>query len=155
LSRQRRPSPCRERRRPAGFWNVLPRERRRPAGIGKGNVLPRERRRPAALDNGKVLPRERRRPAGFWGNTSIPVIFGIICSLLLPILCLSTPSWGYKSGPREIYHTAWMLVRDNYFDLNFAGQDWAKWEHRFDTDIHTVADAHKSTKIMLDSLRDR
>jgi carboxyl-terminal processing protease len=65
------------------------------------------------------------------------------------------PAQGYKSaGPREIYHTAWQLVRDNYYDANFAGQNWTAWEHKYDGDIHTVGDAHKCIKSMLESLKD-
>jgi carboxyl-terminal processing protease len=64
------------------------------------------------------------------------------------------PAQGYKSGPRDVYHQAWQLVRDNYYDSNFSGQNWNAWEHRFDNDIHTVADAHKYIKTMLESLKD-
>jgi carboxyl-terminal processing protease len=64
------------------------------------------------------------------------------------------PAQGYKSGPREVYHQAWQLVRDNYYEPTFNNQNWSTWEHRFDNDIHTVADAHKSIKSMLESLKD-
>jgi Tricorn protease C1 domain len=63
------------------------------------------------------------------------------------------PAQGYKSGPREVYHQAWQLVRDNYYDSNFNNQNWSSWEHRYDGDIHTVADAHKYIKAMLESLK--
>jgi len=64
------------------------------------------------------------------------------------------PAEGFKSGPREIYHQAWQLVRDNYYDSNFSGQNWSDWEHRYDTDIHTCADAQRCIKSMLESLKD-
>jgi carboxyl-terminal processing protease len=64
------------------------------------------------------------------------------------------PAQGYKSGPRDVYHTAWQLVRDNYYEASFNNQNWSNWEHRFDGDIHTVADAHKCIKTMLESLKD-
>lgn len=64
------------------------------------------------------------------------------------------PAQGYKSGPRDVYHQAWQLVRDNYYDSSFNGQNWGSWEHRFDNDIHTVGDAHHYIKAMLESLKD-
>ncbi len=64
------------------------------------------------------------------------------------------PAQGYKSGPRDVYHQAWQLVKDNYYDASFNGQNWSQWEHRMDGDIKTVADAHKAIKVMLESLKD-
>lgn len=64
------------------------------------------------------------------------------------------PAQGYKSGPRDVYHQAWQLVRDNYYEPTFNNQNWTSWEHRYDNDIHTVADAHRSIKTMLESLKD-
>lgn len=65
------------------------------------------------------------------------------------------PAQGYKaSGPRELYHKAWELVRDNYYDATFTGQNWSSWEHRYDTDLRTPEDAQRCIKAMLDSLKD-
>lgn len=61
---------------------------------------------------------------------------------------------GSGKHPRDIYHRAWELVRDSYYDSSFNGQSWSSWEHKYDSDIKTVADAHKSIKIMLESLKD-
>jgi carboxyl-terminal processing protease len=64
------------------------------------------------------------------------------------------PAQGYKSGPKDVYHQAWSLVRDNYYDPSFNHQDWSAWEHKFDGDIKTVNDAHHYVKAMLESLKD-
>ena len=64
------------------------------------------------------------------------------------------PAEGYKSGPRDVYHQAWQLVKDNYYDTSFNNQNWGAWEHRFDAEIKTTADAHKAIKVMLESLKD-
>jgi carboxyl-terminal processing protease len=64
------------------------------------------------------------------------------------------PAQGYKSGPKDVYHQAWSLVRDNYYEPTFNNQNWGAWEHKFDNDIHTTADAHKAVKSMLESLKD-
>lgn len=76
---------------------------------------------------------------------------------LLSLFCLAyqqPAQGGYKPQPRDIYHKAWELVRDTYYDANFNGQNWARWEHAYDNEIKTVADAHKDIKVMLDSLKD-
>lgn len=65
------------------------------------------------------------------------------------------PAEGYKqSAPRDVYHRAWELVRDNYYDASYHGQNWSAWEHRYDNDIHTISDAHRAIKSMLESLKD-
>lgn len=64
------------------------------------------------------------------------------------------PAEGYRSLPKEIYHQAWQLVRDNYFESSFNGQAWSTWEHKYDGDLKTVDEAHKAIKVMLDSLKD-
>lgn len=78
--------------------------------------------------------------------------------LLALVFCFSAvcyqPAQGYKSGPKDIYHQAWSLVRDNYYDASFNNQNWGSWEHKFDNDIHTVPDAHKAVKTILESLKD-
>lgn len=56
--------------------------------------------------------------------------------------------------PRDVYHRAWELVKDSYYDPSFANQSWTDWEHKYDNQIHTVADAHQCIKVMLESLHD-
>lgn len=77
-----------------------------------------------------------------------------LMALIALITVVYQPAEGYKSGPRDVYHTAWQLVRDNYYDPSFNNQNWGQWEHKFDTDIHSVNDAHKCVKVMLESLKD-
>lgn len=70
------------------------------------------------------------------------------------VFMLYQPAQGHRSQPIEIYHRAWQLVKDNYYDCNFNGKNWAEYEHKYDSQIKTVADAHKSIKAMLESLND-
>ncbi|HEY9776027.1 MAG TPA: S41 family peptidase [Planktothrix sp.] len=66
----------------------------------------------------------------------------------------SLPSQAHRSQPVEIYHRAWQLVRDNYFDPSFNHHDWNEFEHKFDGQIKTNNDAFKYVKVMLESLND-
>jgi carboxyl-terminal processing protease len=77
-----------------------------------------------------------------------------LLAILALISIIYQPAQGYKSGPRDVYHQAWQLVKDNYYDPTFAGQDWLAWEHKFDGDIHTGDDAQHYIKSMLESLHD-
>lgn len=77
-----------------------------------------------------------------------------LVALIVFFTAVYQPAQGYKSGPRDIYHTAWSLVRDNYYEPTFNNQNWGAWEHKFDNDIKTVPDAHKAVKTMLESLKD-
>lgn len=60
----------------------------------------------------------------------------------------------YGLSPKETYHQVWQIVQDNYYDPGFNGQEWAIWEHKFDSEIHSNADAFQYVKLMLDSLKD-
>lgn len=74
--------------------------------------------------------------------------------LFVVISMTSKPAQGHKYQPSEIYHRAWQLVRDNYYDPNFNGKNWAEYEHKYDSQIKTTADAFKQIKVMLDGLND-
>lgn len=79
-------------------------------------------------------------------------------SLLLASMCITSagyqPAQGHRSQPQEIYHRAWQLVRDNFYDPTFNNHDWNDYEHKFDNQIKTNEDAFKSIKVMLEALND-
>lgn len=64
------------------------------------------------------------------------------------------PAQGHRSQPQEIYHRAWQLVRDNYYDSSFNHRDWAELEHKYDSQLHTTQDAFRCIKVMLETLND-
>jgi carboxyl-terminal processing protease len=64
------------------------------------------------------------------------------------------PAQGHKVEPDEVYHRAWQLVKDNYYDAGFNGVNWKELEHKFDSKINNLDDAHKYIKVMLKSLND-
>lgn len=64
------------------------------------------------------------------------------------------PAQGHRSQPQEIYHRAWQLVRDNYYDSTFNGHDWNDLEHKYDSQIKTTEDSFKYIKVMLENLND-
>lgn len=81
-----------------------------------------------------------------------------IGSLALAFLVCSSmmyqPAQGHRSQPQEVYHRAWQLVRDNYYESSFHNQNWNDLEHKYDSQIKTTADAHKYIKAMLETLND-
>ncbi|MBC8000272.1 MAG: S41 family peptidase [Leptolyngbya sp.] len=81
-----------------------------------------------------------------------------LCALILSaffvVSMLYQPAQGHKSQPTEIYHRAWQLVKDNYYDGNFAGKNWGDLEHKYDGQIHSNADAFRYVKAMLETLND-
>ncbi|MBX9667971.1 MAG: S41 family peptidase [Candidatus Obscuribacterales bacterium] len=64
------------------------------------------------------------------------------------------PASGHKVEPDEVYHRAWQLVKDNYYDASYNGVNWRELEHKFDSKIEKIDDAHKYIKVMLKSLND-
>lgn len=85
---------------------------------------------------------------------SVKHLWACLSALVVIISFFYLPAQGHRSQPQEIYQRAWQLVRDNYYDSAFNGQNWTNWEHRYDGQIHTTAEAHKAIKSMLESLND-
>ncbi|MBX9689655.1 MAG: S41 family peptidase, partial [Candidatus Obscuribacterales bacterium] len=56
--------------------------------------------------------------------------------------------------PQDLYHKAWGIIKDSYFDQKFYGQSWQRWEHKYDGKLKTQEDAHKAIETMLASLGD-
>jgi carboxyl-terminal processing protease len=56
--------------------------------------------------------------------------------------------------PEVLYHQAWKLIKDSYYDQKFSGQDWGRWEHRYDGKLEDLDDSHKAIETMLASLGD-
>jgi carboxyl-terminal processing protease len=81
-------------------------------------------------------------------GSCLMALMALLCTVYQPA------QGGYKLHPRDVYHKAWELVRDTYYDPNFNGQNWYAWEHKYDADIKTIGDAHKDIKLMLESLKD-
>lgn len=77
-------------------------------------------------------------------------VFTLACLALAGL----QPASGHRSQPVDTYHRAWQLVHDNYYDANFNGRNWADYEHKYDSQIKTQADAQKYLKVMLESLND-
>lgn len=78
-------------------------------------------------------------------------VFGCLISTMSGVY---QPAQGHKIDPDEVYHRAWQLVRDNYYDAGYNGVNWKELEHKFDSKIDKLDDAHKYIKIMLKSLND-
>ncbi len=77
---------------------------------------------------------------------------------LVALLMISTFSFrqaeGHHYDARDIYHHAWELVKENYYDANFNGIDWVDYEHKYDDQIQSTDDAFRAIKKMLESLKD-
>ncbi len=56
--------------------------------------------------------------------------------------------------PDALYHKAWGIIKEVYYDQSFNGQDWAKWEHKYDGKLITQHDAENAIEAMLKSLGD-
>lgn len=74
--------------------------------------------------------------------------------VLLLVGAVYQPAFGHRAQPVEIYHRAWQLVRDNYYDASYNNQNWNEYEHKYDAQIQTNEDAFKYTKTMLEALSD-
>lgn len=56
--------------------------------------------------------------------------------------------------PLVLYQRAWRIIKEQFYDQKFNGQDWQRWQHRYDGKLKTAEDAHKAVETMLASLGD-
>lgn len=58
-------------------------------------------------------------------------------------------------SPDELYFKVWELIKKDYVDQTYNGQDWNIWKNRYKGKLKTLDDAHKAIETMLASLGDR
>ncbi len=58
-----------------------------------------------------------------------------------------------KVTPVELYHNTWKVARDNLYDQSKL-KDWEQWEHKYDDQIKTEADALRYAQEMIASLNE-
>jgi carboxyl-terminal processing protease len=56
--------------------------------------------------------------------------------------------------PEQLYHKAWAMIQDMFYEKKFNNQDWDRWHHRYDSKLKTQDDAHKAIETMIASLGD-
>lgn len=57
-------------------------------------------------------------------------------------------------SPERLYVNVWRLVRNEYVDGSFNGQNWKRWRYRYANKIKTVDDAYVAINTMLASMND-
>lgn len=60
-----------------------------------------------------------------------------------------------KADPEAVYHKVWKLIKEDYVDDKYNGQNWEIWRNRYEGKLKTSEDAHKAIETMLASLGDR
>lgn len=61
-------------------------------------------------------------------------------------------------SPDQLYSHVWRLIKEDFCPANnlaFNGQEWERWEHKYDGKLQTLDDAHVAIGTMLASLGDR
>ena len=57
--------------------------------------------------------------------------------------------------PETLYNKVWELIKKDFVDQTFNGQDWSIWKDRYRGKLKKSSDAHKAIETMLASLGDR
>ncbi len=61
---------------------------------------------------------------------------------------------GAQTNPQDLYRRSWKLIKEQYYDQKFNGQNWNRWEHHYDGKLKTSDESHKAVETMLASLGD-
>lgn len=72
-----------------------------------------------------------------------------------PISSVQTKTFATPLTPQEIYDEAWSAIKHDFADQTFNGQNWDKWQHKYDDKLHTAEDAKKAVETLIASLGDR
>ena len=103
----------------------------------------------------------RYAPGNSQPNRLLRAFYGVCLSSFAALLLVANIVLYYANyylvmpsvSPRELYHRAWVMTRDNFYDPSQLTA-WEEWQHKFDDQIETEQDAVKYIRIMLDSLED-
>jgi carboxyl-terminal processing protease len=82
----------------------------------------------------------------------------LILALTLPITARASSldtTYDKPATPVGLYHHVWQLVKEHYYDAAFNGQNWNRWEHRYDKHLKDMDDSRRALNTMLASLGDR
>ncbi|MBX9770338.1 MAG: S41 family peptidase [Candidatus Obscuribacterales bacterium] len=60
-----------------------------------------------------------------------------------------------ETTPDSIYDRVWRLIKQDYYDTTYNGQNWSRWQHRYEGKLTSFDDSHKAIETMLASLGDR
>lgn len=76
-------------------------------------------------------------------------------ALLFALFLWTPPTAGRApSGAERIYHQAWSLLKDKFYDEHLNGQNWCAWEHRYDGKLATESECYRAIDTMIASLSD-
>ncbi|MEW5819452.1 MAG: S41 family peptidase [Cyanobacteriota bacterium] len=92
-------------------------------------------------------------------------LLSILLITLVTIIFLTIPGCNYLESrlpilkkqltPVELYHKAWTIIKNEYYDPSRTGDEWNYWEHRYDDVLLTNDDAYIAIQTMIESLNDR
>ena len=60
----------------------------------------------------------------------------------------------FAYSPTELYDQVWKLINSKFVDQTNNAQDWSKWRHKYDNQIHTNEDAYVAINTMVASLNE-
>ena len=60
----------------------------------------------------------------------------------------------FAYSPTDLYDNVWRLINSKFVDQSNNQQNWAKWRHKYDNQIHTNEDAYVAINTMVASLND-
>lgn len=60
----------------------------------------------------------------------------------------------FAYGPVDLYDQVWRLINNKFVDQTNNSQNWAKWRHKYDKQIHSNEDAYVAINTMVASLND-
>lgn len=65
-----------------------------------------------------------------------------------------TPAETQRRIAAESVRRTWKIVNENFYDRKFCGQDWNRWDGRYEGRVHNLDDARVAISTMLASLGD-
>src|SRR5215470_1585092 len=102
-----------------------------------------------------LAPAAKRRGVLFRFVSALGLLLATIALIIANVVLMYAVYYTVNPNvsPQQLYHRVWQLTKDNAYYRDRLG-DWDKWEHKYDREIHSDADAIRFAGEMIKELHD-
>lgn len=78
----------------------------------------------------------------------------VLTTAFFALLCLAASAAGTHLSPADLYARTWQILKEQFYDTEFNGQDWDAWRDKYAGHLSTKTEAYAAINEMVSSLGD-